>query len=122
MSKAIERIESRLERLEKELAQIKAALPGKPALPWYRQIVGDFAGTMPMSRSSVSAGLSGLESSKNNGRPFLDTDLRSLVAGAACVRQFSRSPGPAGTDDMATTMIRTPDGGHLWFQSRVRRE
>lgn len=44
MSKAIERIESRLERLEKEVAQIKAALPAKQALPWYRQIVGDFAG------------------------------------------------------------------------------
>ena len=44
MSKAIERIESRLERLEKELAQIKASLPAKPGLPWYRQIVGDFAG------------------------------------------------------------------------------
>ena len=44
MSKAIERIEARLERLEKELAQVKAALPGKSPLPWYRQIVGDFAG------------------------------------------------------------------------------
>ena len=44
MSNTIERIELRLERLEKELAQIKASLAGKPALPWDGQIIGDFAG------------------------------------------------------------------------------
>lgn len=44
MSKDIERIEVRLERLEKELAEVKAVLAWKPDLPWYRQILGDFAG------------------------------------------------------------------------------
>lgn len=44
MSKAIERIESHLERLNKELAQIKATLPTTQGLPWYRQILGDFTG------------------------------------------------------------------------------
>jgi hypothetical protein len=37
-------LEERLARIEKELAEIKAALPTKRAEPWYRQIVGDFAG------------------------------------------------------------------------------
>jgi hypothetical protein len=44
MSKTIEAIHTRLERLEKELTEVKAALVQKPAIPWYRQIVGDFAG------------------------------------------------------------------------------
>jgi hypothetical protein len=44
MSKAIEQIETRLQRLEKELAEVKAVLARKPALPWYRQILGEFAG------------------------------------------------------------------------------
>ena len=44
MSKAIEQIETRLERLEKELAEVKAVLARKPGIPWYRQILGDFAG------------------------------------------------------------------------------
>jgi hypothetical protein len=44
MSKAIEQLEARLERLEKELAEVKAALAAKPGVPWYRQILGDFAG------------------------------------------------------------------------------
>ena len=44
MSKAIEQIEARLERLEKELAEVKAVLARKPGVPWYRQILGDFAG------------------------------------------------------------------------------
>ncbi len=44
MSKALEQIESRLARLEKELAQVKAALTSQPGVPWYRQILGDFAG------------------------------------------------------------------------------
>jgi hypothetical protein len=44
MSKAIEQIETRLKRLEKEVAQLQAALATKPVLPWYRQIRGDFAG------------------------------------------------------------------------------
>ena len=44
MSKTIQQIEARLERLEKELAEVKAALAGKPKGPWYRKILGDFAG------------------------------------------------------------------------------
>jgi hypothetical protein len=44
MSKAIVQIEARLERLEKELAEVKALLSEKAGVPWYRQIVGDFAG------------------------------------------------------------------------------
>jgi len=44
MSKAIEQLEARLERLEKELAEVKAALAAKPGVPWYRQVLGDFAG------------------------------------------------------------------------------
>jgi hypothetical protein len=46
MSKAIEPIEERLDRLEKELAELKAVLArqAQAGVPWYRQIVGDFAG------------------------------------------------------------------------------
>jgi hypothetical protein len=44
MSKAIEQIETRVERLERELAMLKASLAKKSEAPWYRQIVGDFAG------------------------------------------------------------------------------
>jgi hypothetical protein len=36
-------LEARLERVEKELAEFKAALAGKQLKPWYEQIVGDFA-------------------------------------------------------------------------------
>jgi hypothetical protein len=36
MPKGIEQIESRLERLEKELAEVKAALTGKPKARWCR--------------------------------------------------------------------------------------
>ena len=38
------RIEARLARVEKELAEIKAALGKHRTARWYRQIVGDFAG------------------------------------------------------------------------------
>jgi hypothetical protein len=44
MSKITEQLEARLTRVEKELAELKAALSGKRAQPWYRQIVGDYAG------------------------------------------------------------------------------
>lgn len=44
MSKTMQQFEARLERLEKELAEVKATLVRKPEVPWYRQIVGDFAG------------------------------------------------------------------------------
>jgi len=36
--------EVRLARVEKELAELKAALGNGRSRPWYRQIVGDFAG------------------------------------------------------------------------------
>jgi hypothetical protein len=32
-----------LERVEKELAELKAAVAGKQGKPWYREIVGVFA-------------------------------------------------------------------------------
>ncbi len=44
MSKAKDNFEARLRRVEKELAELKRALAGLPRVPWYRQIVGDFAG------------------------------------------------------------------------------
>lgn len=44
MSKANQQIEARLTRLEKELAELKAVLAKQQGVPWYRQIVGDFAG------------------------------------------------------------------------------
>jgi hypothetical protein len=44
MSPTIQQLEARLAQVEKELAQIKAALAEKRPEPWYRQIVGDFAG------------------------------------------------------------------------------
>jgi hypothetical protein len=37
-------LEARLERVEKELAALKAAVAGKQGKPWYREIVGAFAG------------------------------------------------------------------------------
>lgn len=44
MAKSIQQIEARLARLEKEFAAFKDSLGRKPGTPWYRQIVGDFAG------------------------------------------------------------------------------
>jgi hypothetical protein len=44
MSKTTQQLEVRLARVEQELAELKAALAGRRAEPWYRQIVGDFAG------------------------------------------------------------------------------
>jgi hypothetical protein len=44
MSNSTQQLEARLARLEKEFAELKAALSGKGSRPWYRQIVGDFAG------------------------------------------------------------------------------
>jgi len=37
-------LEARLARIEKELAQLKAAVAGRPRKRWYREIVGVFAG------------------------------------------------------------------------------
>jgi hypothetical protein len=44
MSATPEQLEKRLARVEKELAALRKALAAKPAEPWYRQIVGSFAG------------------------------------------------------------------------------
>jgi hypothetical protein len=44
MSKTNQQLEARLTRLEKEVAELKVALAKNQGRPWYRQIVGDFAG------------------------------------------------------------------------------
>jgi hypothetical protein len=44
MSATPERLERRLARVERELAELRKALAAKPAEPWYRQIVGSFEG------------------------------------------------------------------------------
>lgn len=44
MSNTMQQIEARMTRLEKELAELKATLVKQQQVPWYRQIVGDFAG------------------------------------------------------------------------------
>jgi len=36
-------LEARLQRVEKELAKLKAAVGRRAAKPWYREIVGAFA-------------------------------------------------------------------------------
>ena len=42
MPQSMRLLEARLERLEKELAELKDALAGKQARPWYEEIVGSF--------------------------------------------------------------------------------
>jgi hypothetical protein len=44
MAQTTQQLEVRLARVEKELAELKANLAGKGEQPWYRRIVGDFAG------------------------------------------------------------------------------
>ena len=44
MSQKPQQLEMHLARVEQELAELKAALAGRPAEPWYRQIVGEYAG------------------------------------------------------------------------------
>jgi hypothetical protein len=44
MSRSTQQLEARLARVEREVAELKAALGVKRSEPWYRQIVGDFAG------------------------------------------------------------------------------
>ena len=44
MSLTIKQLETRLERLEKEVAEVRATLAGKTGVPWYRLILGEFAG------------------------------------------------------------------------------
>jgi hypothetical protein len=42
MSTSLQKLEARLARVEKQLAELKGSLPRKVGQPWYRQIVGDF--------------------------------------------------------------------------------
>jgi hypothetical protein len=44
MAQTARQLEARLERVERELAELKAAFAGKQTKPWYREIVGVFAG------------------------------------------------------------------------------
>jgi hypothetical protein len=44
MKSAARDLESRLRRVEEELAELKASLAQKRPGRWYREIVGDFAG------------------------------------------------------------------------------
>ena len=44
MPRNSDQLEARLARVEKELAEVKAALAGKLRKRWYREIVGVFAG------------------------------------------------------------------------------
>ena len=44
IAEASRQLEARIERIEKELAELQSALGGRPATPWYREIVGMFAG------------------------------------------------------------------------------
>jgi hypothetical protein len=44
MARNSDSLEVRLSRVEKEVAELRAALSQTNARPWYRQIVGSFAG------------------------------------------------------------------------------
>jgi hypothetical protein len=44
MPQTTRQLEERLKRVEQDLAELKAAVAGKPRKPWYREIVGVFAG------------------------------------------------------------------------------
>ena len=44
MPKIPEQLETRLARIEQELAELRAALEVRRAEPWYRRIVGDYGG------------------------------------------------------------------------------
>jgi hypothetical protein len=44
MSTIPKQLETRLTRIERELAELKAALKARWTEPWYRQIMGDYAG------------------------------------------------------------------------------
>jgi hypothetical protein len=44
MPRTARHLELRLERVEKELAELKAAFAQKQGKPWYREIVGAFTG------------------------------------------------------------------------------
>ncbi len=40
----LKKIEARLDRVEREIAHLKAVVSRRTGQPWYRQIVGDFSG------------------------------------------------------------------------------
>lgn len=40
----LDRLEARISRLEREVRRLRARLKGGPPIPWYREIVGAFAG------------------------------------------------------------------------------
>jgi hypothetical protein len=44
MTRNTRELETRLERIEKELADLKAVVVAKQRIPWYREITGSFAG------------------------------------------------------------------------------
>ena len=44
MQRTNQELEARLQRVEKEIAELKAAFAAKQGKPWYREIVGAFAG------------------------------------------------------------------------------
>lgn len=44
MAQTTRQLEARLERVEKELEELKAKLAVNPAKPWYEEIVGCFKG------------------------------------------------------------------------------
>jgi hypothetical protein len=44
MPTTTKQLEARLERVEKELAELRRVVLGQQAKPWYEQIVGSFAG------------------------------------------------------------------------------
>lgn len=44
MSRTTAELEARLQRVEEEVAELKAIVAGKQRKPWYREIVGVFAG------------------------------------------------------------------------------
>jgi hypothetical protein len=44
MPQTTRQLEARLDRVEKEIAKLKTAVAGKQGKPWYREIVGVFAG------------------------------------------------------------------------------
>lgn len=44
MPRSTQQLEARLSKVEKELAELKAAISDRKSQRWYRQIVGVFAG------------------------------------------------------------------------------
>jgi hypothetical protein len=44
MTHTTKQLEARLARVERELAELRDVVKVRPTLPWYRRIVGDYAG------------------------------------------------------------------------------